>query len=147
MFGPSLVNGVGVIEIGANLIIRSRSHNMVEIFVAPNAKLEIGNNVFINQGVRIVCTTNIRIGDGCLLGDECVLMDNDYHGVGKSPSKSAPIRLEHGSWLATRVIVLRGVTIGEKSVIGAGSVVTKSVPAGVFAAGSPARIIGSLDLE
>jgi maltose O-acetyltransferase len=78
-----------------------------------------------------------------LIGDECVLLDDDYHARQGSERKVAPIRLEDRVWLGTRVIVLRGVTIGEGSVVGAGSVVTRSLPPHSFAAGSPARLIRS----
>jgi maltose O-acetyltransferase len=76
------------------------------------------------------------------------MMDNDFHSL--EPEKrqvkppSAPIILEENVWLGARVIVLRGVTIGKGSVIGAGSVVTKDIPPGVLAAGSPARVIRKL---
>lgn len=144
--GPCVIYGDGTIEAGDNLVIRSRAHEKVEIFVAPNAQLMIGNNVFINQGVRIVCTTSISLGDECLLGDESLLIDNDYHGVGGNPPRCAPITLGKGVWLGSRVIVLRGVTIGEKSIIGAGAVVAKSIPTHVLAVGVPARVTKSFDL-
>lgn len=75
---------------------------------------------------------------------KCVLLDNDFHADAGQLVKRAPIVLENGVWLATRVIVLRGVSIGEGSRIGAGSVVTHSIPPHTFAAGVPARVIHSL---
>lgn len=131
-------------NVGNDLTIRSREHNQVEISVAPQAKLELGNNVFLNQGVRIACSVDISIGNNVLVGDEAVILDNDYHGVAGSPAKTAPVRIEEDVWLGTRVIVLRGVTIGRGSVVGAGSVVTKSIPPFVFAAGVPAQVLKSL---
>jgi maltose O-acetyltransferase len=116
----------------------------VEISVAANADLRIGDGVFINQGVRIACTQGIRIGNGCQIGDESVILDTDFHEAGSAPTKCGPVVLEDKVWMATRVIVLRGVTIGEGSVIGAGSVVTRSVPPYSFAAGVPARVIRPL---
>jgi len=130
--------------VGDGLTIRSRKFNMVEITCARNAKLTIGNRVFLNQGVRIACTTEVTIGDNALIADETVILDSDYHGVAGAETKSARVRIERDVWLGTRVIVLRGVTIGEGSVVGAGSVVTKSLPPRVFAAGVPARVIRSL---
>ena len=104
----------------------------------------MGSNVFLNQGVRIACTTEVTIGDNVLIGDETVILDNDYHGVAGSPAKASPVCIEPDVWLGTRVIVLRGVTIGQGSVVGAGSVVTRSIPPSVFAAGVPARVIKTL---
>jgi len=117
---------------------------MVEISCARGGRLIFGNNVFLNQGVRIACSSEISIGDNALIGDETVILDNDYHGVANSPAKAAPVRIESDVWLGTRVIVLRGVTIGRGSVVGAGAVVTRSIPPFVFAAGVPAQVIKSL---
>lgn len=144
MLGPCAVTSAGKIVVGDGLTIRSRKFNMVEISCASGAKLILGNNVFLNQGVRIACTTEVTIGDNALIGDESVILDNDYHGAAGAPAKAAPVRIEPDVWLGTRVIVLRGVTIGEGSVVGAGSVVTRSIPPAVFAAGVPARVIKAL---
>jgi acetyltransferase-like isoleucine patch superfamily enzyme len=142
--GPVVVFGGGYIKIGKNLIIRSRPHNQVEIFAGQNARLRIGNDSFINQGVRISCAHEITIGNHCLIADETVILDSDYHAVGTIPVKTSPVVIGDNVWLATRVIVLRGITIGEGSIVGAGSVVTRSIPPFSFAAGSPARVIRSL---
>jgi acetyltransferase-like isoleucine patch superfamily enzyme len=117
---------------------------MVEISCARDARLSLGKNVFLNQGVRIACSREISIGDNALLGDETVILDNDYHGVADSPAKAEPVRIESDVWLGTRVIVLRGVTIGRGSVVGAGAVVTRSIPPYTFAAGVPAQVLKSL---
>jgi maltose O-acetyltransferase len=109
--------------------------------------LTFGKRVFLNQGVRIVCTMGVSIGDGCQIGDETVILDNDFHGAGGGDAKRARVQIEEDVWLATRVIVLRGVTIGKGSVVGAGSVVTRSIPPFSFAAGTPARVIKSLRPE
>jgi acetyltransferase-like isoleucine patch superfamily enzyme len=142
--GPCEVYAEGVMVVGDGLVIRSRRFNQVEISVAPQGHLEVGNHVFLNQGVRIACTLDVRIGDNALIGDETVILDSDYHGVANSPTKAAPVRIESDVWLGTRVIVLRGVTIGRGSVVGAGAVVTRSIPPFVFAAGVPAQVIKSL---
>ena len=141
--GPTIVYGGGDITVGDRFCIRSRKWKPVEVFVAPGAALSIGDEVFFNQGVRIACSMSISIGNNCLIGDECVLLDDDFHAHGGSERKVAPICLQDHVWLGTRVIVLRGVTIGEGSVVGAGSVVTRSLPPYSFAVGSPARVIDS----
>lgn len=144
MLGPCAASSEGTMEVGDDLTIRSRKFNMVEISCAHGGRLIFGNNVFLNQGVRIACSSEISIGDNALIGDETVILDNDYHGVGNSPAKAAPVRIESDVWLGTRVLVLRGVTIGRGSVVGAGAVVTRSIPPFVFAAGVPAQVIKSL---
>ncbi|HYR76629.1 MAG TPA: acyltransferase [Pyrinomonadaceae bacterium] len=117
---------------------------MVEISCARGGRLSFGNNVFLNQGVRIACSREISIGNNALIGDETVILDNDYHGIANSPAKAEPVRIEADVWLGTRVIILRGVTIGRGSVVGAGAVVTRSIPPYTFAAGVPAQVIKSL---
>ena len=144
VLGPCAVTSAGNIQVGDELTIRSRKYNKVEISCAHGAQLTFGNNVFLNQGVRIACVNQVTIGDNALLGDETVILDSDYHGVANSETKVAPVCIEADVWLGTRVMVLRGVTIGKGSVVGAGSVVTRSIPPSVFAAGVPARIIKTL---
>lgn len=140
-----LLQNAGTLEIGDGFCIRSGRYKRVEISVAPGAHLSIGNNVFINQGARIACSTRIHIGDNCMLGDEVVILDTDYHAAGDADPITAPVHLEARVWLATRVMVLRGVTVGEGSIVGAGAVVTRSLPAHVFAAGMPARVVKQLE--
>jgi acetyltransferase-like isoleucine patch superfamily enzyme len=144
VLGPCSVDCRGEMVIGRELVVRSRRWNRVDIFVDHKARLEIGDGVFVNQGVRIACCDRIEIGDGCLIGDETVILDNDFHGALGNTPKIGPVRIGHHVWIATRVIVLRGVTIGEGSVIGAGSIVTQSIPPRSFAAGVPARVLKSL---
>ena len=139
-----MVISKGTIKAGDDLTIRSGKHNMVEISCAPTARLSFGKNVFLNQGVRIACTQEITLGDNALIGDETVILDNDYHQMADVLVQIAPVHIEADVWLGTRVIVLRGVTIGRGSVIGAGAVVTCSIPPYTFAAGVPARPIRSL---
>ncbi|HEY6231369.1 MAG TPA: acyltransferase [Pyrinomonadaceae bacterium] len=144
VLGPCDISSSGNISAGDGLTIRSRAHNMVEISCADGATLSFGNHVFLNQGVRIACSRGISIGDNVLIGDETVILDNDYHGKANSPAKVAPVRIEADVWLGTRVVILRGVTIGQGSVVGAGSVVTHSIPPNTFVAGVPARPIKNL---
>jgi maltose O-acetyltransferase len=135
------ITGIGEISCGDDLLIRANHFDPVKIHVAANAKLSMGSKVFLNNGVTISCSSNIKIGSNCAIADECLIIDNDFHGVGDKLSKKAPIIIEDDVWLATRVIVLKGVTIGKGSVVGAGSVVTKSIPPNSFAAGVPAKVI------
>lgn len=139
--GPVKITGGGEITCGDNLLIKTDRYDPVKIHVAANARLSLGNKVFLNNRVHISCSENIVIGTHVDIADECLIIDNDFHGVGNKLSKKAPIIIEDDVWLATRVIVLKGVTIGKGSVIGAGSVVTKSIPPNSFAAGVPAKVI------
>ena len=142
--GRVVFTGGGKILCGDDLLIKSNLFDSVKIHIGPNASLRFGNKVFLNNGVAISCSSNIKIGSNCAIADECLIIDNDFHGVGDKLPKKAPIIIEDDVWLATRVIVLKGVTIGKGSVVGAGSVVTKSIPPNSFAAGAPAKVIRSI---
>jgi maltose O-acetyltransferase len=113
--------------------------------VASGGRLEIGSRTFINYGTSICALESIIIGERCHIGTHVAIIDNDFHRL--EPERrlerpaSRPVRIEDGVWLAGRVIVLPGVTIGHGSAIGAGSVVTHDVPPRVLAAGSPAKVI------
>jgi acetyltransferase-like isoleucine patch superfamily enzyme len=142
--GNVVVSGGGNITCGNDFLIRSEKFIPVKIHVAANAKLSMGSKVFLNNRVHISCSEKIEIGTHVDIGDECLIIDNDFHGVGDNLPKKAPIIIEDNVWLATRDIVLKGVTIGKGSVIAAGSIVLKSIPPNSFAAGVPAKVIRSI---
>lgn len=110
--------------------------------------IQIGNHCLISPGTHISSAVSIQIGDNCMLGAETYISDCDWHGVYNRTRPfrcSQPITLKPNVWLGYRTIICKGVTIGENSIIGAGSVVTKDVPDNVIAAGNPAAIIKSID--
>jgi acetyltransferase-like isoleucine patch superfamily enzyme len=113
-------------------------------------KIRIGASTYINRNTMLDASEQLEIGRECAIGPDCYLTDHD-HGFAPNTSPlalpliSSPTRLEDRVWLGARVVVLKGVTIGTGAVIGAGSVVTRSIPANCVAAGVPARIIRSLD--
>jgi maltose O-acetyltransferase len=143
---PKVVNR-GRITIGQRTRFDS-STATTEIVSEADGHLDIGERCFINFGVSLSASDHVRIGDRTHIGPYCMLLDNAYHHVEpelrlvRPPSK--PIILEENVWLAARVIVLPGVTIGKDSCVGAGSIVTKDIPPGVVAAGLPARVIREL---
>jgi acetyltransferase-like isoleucine patch superfamily enzyme len=110
--------------------------------------LEIGEHVFINYGCSIGANELVRIGARCSLGPHVMIMDNDFHRLEPERpderAESKPIILEENVWLGARVIVLKGVTIGAGSAVGAGSVVTRDFPPRSLAVGLPARVVRSL---
>lgn len=92
------------------------------------------------------CNEQITIGDYVSFGHDCMVLtgfhDMNLRGEERQLAvRHAPIRILDGAWIASRVIICAGVTIGENAVIGAGSVVTRDVPANEFWAGVPARFI------
>jgi maltose O-acetyltransferase len=134
----------GELRIGAGFRLVSTVAT-AEIGVDAGGRLHIGDDVFINYGGSIYAGLFVSIGNRCLLGNHVILMDNDFHfarpdqRLQRPPSR--PVIIEDDVWVGARVTILRGVTIGRQSVIGAGSVVTRDIPPGVVAAGVPARVI------
>jgi acetyltransferase-like isoleucine patch superfamily enzyme len=99
----------------------------------------------------IVATESVEIGDRVLLGSNCVVIDTDFHPVDLVQRRqrfqsldSQPVFIDDDVFVGMNCLVLKGVSIGKGSVIGAGSVVTGDIPSGVVAAGNPARVQGSL---
>ena len=115
-----------------------------------NAKITIGNNSGFS-GTVVTAAKNIKIGNNVLCGANTLITDFDWHQVDPykrlheiGNSESRPINIKDNVWLGVNVIVLKGVTIGENSVIGANSVVIKNIPPNVIAAGNPCNIIKTL---
>lgn len=146
VYGRPRITNLGEMHAGNRFILFNQTVRS-EFVAYEGGKIEIGNGVFINYGASISAHEQVSIGDGCQLGAYACLMDNDYHQIEDrtKPGESRPIVLEENVWLGIRVIVLRGVTIGANSVIGAGSVVTKDIPPNCLAAGVPGKVIRTFE--
>jgi maltose O-acetyltransferase len=131
----------------------------------------VGENVTIRPRFACDYGTNIRIGRGTFINFDCVFLDCALIEIGEDVQMAPgvhlytaqhpiepiarrdgleyalPIRIEDNVWLGGRVVVCPGVTIGRDTVVGAGSVVVRDLPAGVVAAGSPARVIRQVTSE
>jgi acetyltransferase-like isoleucine patch superfamily enzyme/glycosyltransferase involved in cell wall biosynthesis len=145
-YGKPRVTNLGRMDVGDRTTIFSNTVRS-EFVAHPGGHLEIGSGVFINYGASLSAHEHVQIGDNCQIGSYAIMMDNDYHKVGEldATPDSAPIVLGKNVWLGVRVVVLKGVTIGDNAVIGAGSVVTKDVPANCLAAGVPAKVIRRIE--
>ena len=116
------------------------------LYAAENAKLILSEGCGIS-GSQIIAHSQVEIGEKSLVGAGCLICDSDMHEVplGASlPIESAPIKIGKRVFIGARCIVLKGVTIGDGSVIGAGSVVVKDIPGNVIAGGNPARVLKEL---
>ncbi len=104
----------------------------------------LGNNVYANFNLTLVDDTHIYIGDGVMLGPN-VTLATAGHPIDPDIRKQAtqfniPIVIGSNVWIGANTVVLPGVTIGKNTVIGAGSIVTKDIPANVVALGNPCRV-------
>jgi acetyltransferase-like isoleucine patch superfamily enzyme len=124
------------------------SHPVILCTWQAGACLEIGD-YFGMTGGSIVCAQRITIGDHVTVGANTTLIDTDFHPIEAQERRThpadattAPIVIEDDVFIGMNCLILKGVTIGRGSVIGAGSVVVKSIPPGVIAAGNPAQVVG-----
>ena len=119
-----------------------------------------GKNCFANFNFTVLDCCPVTIGNDVFFGPNCSIMTPLHPFISDERKMrvkedgtlydleyAAPIIIEDGCWLASNVIVCGGVTIGKGSVIGAGSVVTRNIPSGVFAAGNPCRVIREITSE
>jgi acetyltransferase-like isoleucine patch superfamily enzyme len=143
VMGKASIGGVGKVQAGNNLCLRSSGPKRIGLWTfEKNAVLNFGNNVFINSRVDILCWKRIEVGDFTLIGNDTLILDSDWHGIDGAQPKVSPIKIGSHVWIAMRVIILKGVTIGDNAIIGAGSVVTRNVEKNTIVAGNPIRQIG-----
>jgi len=155
-----------------NLTIGENSHIYSTFgFTQPDSKINVGKRCQLGN-VNFVSTTQINVGDDVLMAWGINIIDSDHHSIywedrrhdvmrcredfiasggriiGQSQDwstvKKVPIYIESKVWIGFNVIVLKGVTIGEGSVIGAGSVVTRDIPPWSLAAGNPCRVLKAI---
>ncbi|MDJ0742710.1 MAG: acyltransferase [Xenococcaceae cyanobacterium MO_167.B27] len=150
----TLVKGVklkGSLKISGSVKVKidsgSRIRKRVKIF--GSGEVTVGKNVSLN-GSLIGCQKAVSINDDCLISN-CYLLDTDYHNLEPhlrhappGPKVTAPIVIERNVWIGANATVMKGVCVGENSVIGLGSVVRKSIPPNVVVIGNPQQIVKSL---
>ena len=153
------IYGRGRIKIGDNVTINSslRSNpvtgDRATIFILRSgATLEIENDVGISNSV-FACRSHIRLGEGSLIGSGCKIYDNDFHSLFlderlvnlEQGVKVRAVDVGKGCFVGALVILLKGSKIGDRSVIGAGSVIAASVPEGEIWVGNPAKFVKALN--
>ena len=121
----------------------------VRLHAGAGAVVSVGSGTHFNNNVQVFAATGVAIGSRCLIGDAVLIMDADGHGLAPerrhdSAGPSSSVVVEDNVWIGSRAIILKGVTLGEGCVVGAGSVVTRTVPPRTVVAGNPARVIRTL---
>ncbi len=127
-------------------------NNPCTFIVGSNCSLTIGDNLGMSQSA-IVAMDNVFIGNNVKIGGGSLIYATDFHSINKDVRKTnddlrrcktAPVYIGNDVFIGARCIILKGVTIGDGAIIGAGSIVTKSVPADEVWAGNPAKFIRKL---
>ncbi len=136
----------GAIFLGEN--VKFRSHRLRHhISALDDAILEIGHNTFLNDGVSICAKKSVIIGNNVLIGDMTSILDSDFHQVSPDmPVKSLPVFIGNNVWIGANSMILAGTSIGDHSVLAAGSIVVGKIPAKTLAAGSPARVVKEINI-
>lgn len=120
----------------------SRSVTRAQIGTDHEGLLIIGKSVFINEGVIIHAVKSIEIGDFTKIGDNSTIHDSDYHALDAiCEVRVEKVILGKNVWIGRNVVILPGVSIGDNSVVAAGSIVTRSVPENAVVAGNPGRVL------
>ncbi|CAA0082788.1 Putative acetyltransferase [Zhongshania aliphaticivorans] len=142
------------IEIGRCATVIGEPESRVKIGVwgldEESGRIKIGDYVLISPGTRISAANEIVIGDSVMMANGVYITDSDWHEVYDRSRRSeavTPVHIADNVWLGDHSTVLKGVTIGENSIVAACAVVTKDVPANVVVAGNPAVVVKKLDSD
>lgn len=138
------------LQIKGYLVFKRKVGILGNFIVVNPRNVVIGVHCGINHGVFILGANRIEIGSYVILSARCMLIDSglelkNYVHIDFPKHSSNSIKIGDGAWIGAGAIILPGVTVGKKSVVGAGSIVTKDVPAFTIVAGNPARPIGRTD--
>lgn len=113
--------------------------------------ISVGDNFYTNHNVTILDGAPVTFGDNVFIAPDCVFSTAghpiDVEQRNQGLEIALPIKVGNNVWIGTHVSVLPGVTIGNNTVIGAGSVVNKDIPDGVIAAGNPCKVIRNITKE
>lgn len=149
------LSGYKNIKIGHNTTILTNSR--LSVYGNSNdINIQIGNDCYIAFGFSALASSQAKIiiGDNVLFASN-VLVTNENHGINpeldipymSQPLSAKNVYIGNGCWIGEQVCILSGVSIGEKCIIGAGSVVTKSIPDYCIAAGNPAKVLKKYNFE
>jgi maltose O-acetyltransferase len=152
---PLYCDGTGQVSLGSDITIgyglsAILGDGMVRLKArGGEARIHVGDGTAISNNTQVFAEQSIMIGARCLIGDGVLIFDSDFHdlsaeGRHQGLAVTAAVVLEDNVFIGSRAIILKGVTIGKDSIIGAGSVVVRSIPPGVIAAGNPAKVIRPL---
>ncbi|MDQ6693226.1 MAG: acyltransferase [Chloroflexota bacterium] len=148
--GRMVIRGPGRVIFGDDINAWANAEKNVFITYTAESRITVGSGSRLN-GVGAMAYTQISFGPRCIVGS-AIVVDNDFHPLEPAkrhdptaPITAAPIKIGENVWLAGQCAVLKGVTVGDNSVVGFRAVVSGNVPANVVVAGNPARIVKRFD--
>lgn len=152
--GANALNIIGNLSIGKGFICRTSAGGYSRITVDKDAELVIGDYSGTNN-VTLLCYKQIHIGDYVNIGNGTYIYDSNFHSLDWrirrnrvediANAKTAPVHIGNHVFIGARCIIGKGITIGDKSIIAAGSVVTRNIPSGEIWGGNPAKFIKKID--
>jgi acetyltransferase-like isoleucine patch superfamily enzyme len=137
---PEIDDRGGRIEVGSCAFFPG-----VRLECWKGARIRIGSGTYLNRNTEIVAAESVTLGRDCKIGRDVMIMDSDQHPLPGEPLVAAPVTIEDRVWIGARAMVLKGVTIGHDSIIGAGAIVTRDIPPLCVAVGQPARVIRRIE--
>jgi maltose O-acetyltransferase len=139
--GKPVIGNLGVMKFENEVRIWS-AIVQAKLYTGKKGKLIVGHNSRLN-GVHIDAQELVQIGKNVRIAPYTIILDSDFHNISNhfAEGASSPIIIKDNVWIATRATILKGVTIGENSVVAAGAVVTKDIPPNCVAGGIPAKVI------
>ena len=152
----AFLDGAGEISIGSNVYFSGKSYIAFCTSVHDCPELIIGDSTFIGHGCSLLTAQSVKIGNHCLIAGEVIIRDYDGHPIDYLDRRQRrpisdhhidPIVVEDDAWIGHRATILKGTTVGARSIVAAESVVTRDVPPDCIVAGNPAKIIKTLDTD
>lgn len=139
--GRIWIHGEGTIRVGDRVILDGSSAP-IELHAGPGAEIVLGDDVRVEGGAAIEAPRQVRIGARAHVGRFCKILDNHFHHVGDREGRpeSSPVIVEEEAELGARSILLPGAHVGRATVVRAGTVLARRVPAGAVVAGLPALV-------
>ncbi|MEQ8767100.1 MAG: acyltransferase [Planctomycetota bacterium] len=115
---------------------------------ARKGRIDLGNHVTLAHGVQICSWVHVSIGDDCVIGSYTRILDSDFHQIDPGePLRTEPVTIGRNVWIPGGAQILRGVTIGDGSVVALGALVTEDVPPRSIVAGTPAKVVRTFEAD
>ncbi|TPG44230.1 acyltransferase [Roseomonas nepalensis] len=136
----------GGIHRPSRIVVRDGAQCLLEgdFWINEGARVTLGSG-YINSGANISVSGSLTIGHDVAIAENVTIWDADGHAIEGRPTGPQPVVIGNHVWIGLNATILKGVTIGDGAVIAAGAVVTRDVPAGMLAAGVPARPVRPIE--